>query len=223
MRLYIVLSSLLFLPALVAAPSSPQAAYGHGGHGLHSQTHLNYVGVASCVFEIADLTRDRALSQLELGLALNKYLSHVEQWMTGLTPVNVIAQCDTDHTQTVSWEEVMHPVRCLTIAQVEGLAKWLCSRAQHRDFSFDEYLQTSYNIQAGFAQGTPLKSLFSEAQKNMRDQSRVRQATLARIFQTDRLSSEVSDLLKGITEPVSLIALVWAFPLLVVALLVACI
>jgi len=212
----------LLVVAVAVAAASPVQEFGAGGRGLASAKHLNYESVMSCLFELADINHNGRLEELELRLVMDRYVTKAEQLYDGLSPSRIIAACDTDRSMAVNWTEALELPRCLTTAQVEGIAKWVCSRAKHSDFSFDEYLAAAVHIQQGFIEGNGLKTIASEMMRALAAQNDARAAFLARQAGVPRLSSTVNDLLLGIRKPASVIALVWAFPLLVIALVVAC-
>ena len=148
------LTSLLVLLSIstVLAVSNPAKTFGHGGHGIRAKQRLDYDGVMACVFELSDVNTDKQLSVVELRIILNRYLSTYEQALSGLTPHRIIAACDTDNSQQVSWIEAIEDPHCLTLPQVEGLAKWLCSRARQGDFALADYIKLSEELQRGYWQ-----------------------------------------------------------------------
>ncbi len=214
-RLYIVACALLLVVS--ARPNS----FGHGGHGMHSKVHLNWAGVINCLFELVDLNHDRQLSRIELDAIITKYITTVEQAIDGLSPHRLLAACDTDGNHLINWTEAVMEPHCLTMAQTEGLAKWLCSRARHADYSFAEYTAIAYTIEDGFIHGKGFKSIVSETRRVMRDQTAARRALLARIHHTGRLSDEVDQLVNDLAQPASVLAIAVAIPLFLLALCVA--
>lgn len=205
--------------------ANPVREYGAGGRGLASANRLNYVSVMACLFELADINHDAALSEVELRLVLDRYVTSMEQLMDGLTPHRIIATCDTDIDARVSWDEAaLQRPRCLTVEQVEGIAKWVCSRARHSDFTFDEYIQGALTLQQGFAEGHGLKTVAAEMMRTLAMQSATRKLYLARqAGVTSRETSTGAGLIDSVRKPVSWMSSIWAVPLIVLALVVACI
>lgn len=205
--------------------SSPRHRYGHGGHGLAaSATALSYQGVMACVFELADVNHDRTLSQVELRLALRRWVGSVEQALDGLTEHRILAQCDTDSSRSVSWAEVIEEPRCLSLPQVEGLAKWMCARARHGDFVFDEYKAVATVIEEGLVSGKGFKSISYEFQALMKSQTDARRAAIARQLHQPRLSDEVDAILVDLGAAVStIVVLPISVALVVLSLAIACI
>lgn len=201
------------------------AAVEASGHGARAARHLDYEAVWSCVFSLVDVNHDMELSPAELMVGINRWVSGTEQALDGLSPHTLIAHCDTDDSGSISWAEARDPaVRCLSLAQMEGLAKWMCSRARHGDFAFDEWTALQDTIEKGIVEGNGLKSIKSEFMALQRSQSDARRAALARQHNLPRLSDEldglVSDAGDFITQP---LALVIALFIVASALLVACI
>lgn len=221
MRLYSILAALLLIAAVAVTHASPAKKYGHGGHGMHSKVHLNWAAVIDCMFELVDLNHDTQLSRIELDAVVNRYVSKTEQLLSGISPYRLLASCDSDGNHLINWTEATMEPHCLTLAQTEGIGKWLCSRARHKDYSFAEFTDVAYNVEDGFIQGHGFKSLAGEARKVMRDQTAARRALLARIHHTGRLSKEVDNLVQGFTQPASLLAVLVAVPLIGLALCVA--
>lgn len=199
--------------------------FSHGGHGARAARRIDYEAVWSCVFSLVDVNHDLKLSHAELTHGINRWVSTTEQALDGLSPHTLMAHCDTDDSGSISWAEARDPaVRCLTLAQMEGLAKWLCSRAKHGDFAFDEWTALQDTIQKGIVEGKGLKSIKNEFMALERSQTEARRAALARQHNVPRLSDEldglVSDASDFITQP---LALVIAIFIVAAALLVACI
>lgn len=217
------IGSLLVVLSLVVATAlaSPAKKYGHGGHGLHATQYKDYQGVLGCFFKEADLNHDGQLSEVELRIVLNKYLSTHEQVLDQLTPHRILAQCDTDSSRQVTWAEATEEPRCLTLAQTEGLAKWVCSRAEHSDFSFSEFVQLSEDIERGLLSGKGLKSIQTDLQALRASQNAARRAALARRLHAPRISSEVDALLNDLGSVTQVFAIPIAVVIVVFALIVA--
>ena len=196
--------------------------YGHGGHGIHSDIHLNWAAVINCLFEVVDLNHDSQLHRIELDTIINRYVTIGEQVIEGISPYRLLAACDTNGDHVINMTEAIMEPHCLTLGQTEAIAKSLCSRAKHKDYSFAGYTAIAYTIENGFIQGHGLKSIMSETQRIMLDQTGARRAALARIHHTGRLSKEVDQLVNNLSQPASLLALVVAVPLFMLALCVAC-
>lgn len=202
--------TLLICILLVAAVAAPQIA-------------LSYQGALSCLFELGDINKDRVLSGTELRAVLGRWLGPMERALGGLTDHRLVAQCDTDVSGTISWEEVIEEPRCLTLAQVEGLAKWLCARARHGNFEFDEYLGVAIHMKQGLMSGQGLKTIQSEYNRIASSQTDARRAALARTMHEERLSEEVTALISDTGAALSnIVVLPIALFILALALVVAC-
>ena len=211
----------LFLAMALA--SSSAARYGPGGRGFKATTALSYQGVLSCVFELTDINKDGQLSIGELRLALQRWLKPMERALDGLTEHRLIAQCDTDSSGAISWDEAIEEPRCITLAQVEGLAKWMCARAKHGDFVFDEYLGVAMHMQQGLVSGKAFKTVQSEFDRLAKSQTDARRAALARSINKPRLSSEVDALISDLGSALSNVVVIpIAIFIVVLSLAVAC-
>lgn len=214
--------ALLVLMAAAFVAASP-ARYGPGGTGMSATSSLSYDGVLACVFELADTGRDGQLSAVELRIALRRWVRTPEQLLDGLTEHRLMQQCDTDRSGTISWAEAIEQPRCLSIPQVEGLAKWLCARAKHGNYVFSEYRATALAIEEGLVSGQGLKSVAAQFQALAKSRADVDRAALARQLQQPRLSDEVNSLVSDLGAAVSnVVVLPLAAIIIVIALLVAC-
>jgi hypothetical protein len=211
---------ILCAATLVAAAAT---RYGHGGHGFKASTVLSYQGVLACVFELTDINNDRQLSGVELRVALSRWLKPMERALDGLTEHRLLAQCDTDSSGTISWQEAIEEPRCITLSQVEGLAKWMCARAKHGDFVFDEYLGMAVHLQQGLVSGKALKTFRQEFDLMAKSQTDARRAALARSTHTARFSDEVNALISDFGSTVSNVVVVpIAVFIVVLSLFIAC-
>jgi len=216
--------SLLFAFFVVITHATPNAAktYGRGGGGLHAMSTLDYEGIASCLFEITDINSDAELSEMELRIAFNRYITPTEQILDGLGIHRFIAQCDTDNSRQVSWKEMIEIPHCLSLAQTEGLAKWLCSRARHGDFTFDRYVEVASSIRDGLLSGQSMKTIQSAFRVMQESQTDARRAAIARSLNAERLSSQVNEILAPLKTGSQVLAIPIAVIIIVVALFVSC-
>lgn len=192
------------------------------GRGAQASQRLGYEGVMACFFELADLNHDAQLSEIEMNTVLGRWVSRTEQVMDLLTAHRILVACDTDNSRQVSWHEITEVPRCLTLSQTEGIAKWVCSRARHGDFSFSEYVQLQDTIQAGMFSGNTVTGIQAGLRALHESQTAARQAALARELNTERLSPEVNSLITGLGSVSQIAAIPIAGVIVVMALLVAC-
>lgn len=182
-------------------------------------TRLSYQGVVSCVMEVGDLNADGELSELELRLLLDRWVTAPERIVDRLTPGALLHQCDTDNSESVSWKEISQdPPRCLTLTQTAGLAKWVCSRAQHGDFVFDEYAALTDAMEAGLLSGKGLKSISDAYTTLVNSRTGVQRAALARKLNVERLSPQINELFNDVGTAVSS---VFTIPIAVVIIIIA--
>lgn len=220
MSAYTLLYTLLVV--CVYALPDPAKTYGRGGGGLHALQALNYDGIASCLFEIADINNDAELSELELRIAFGRYITSTEQVIDGLGVHRFIAQCDTDNSRQVSWKELIEMPHCLSLPQTEGLAKWLCSRAKHGDFTFDKYVEVASNIRDGLMSGQSLGAIEFAFRAIKESQTDARRAAIARNLKAERLSSQVNAIIAPLKTGSQVLAIPIAVIIIAVALFVSC-
>ena len=217
----LLLASLLLSATATAAPS-PAKTYGSGGRGLHATSRLDYSSVVSCLFELVDINHDTELTELELRIALTRWVSTTEQVLGGLTVHRFMAQCDTDNSRTVSWKEATENPHCLTIGQTEDVAKWMCSRARHGDFAFDQYVAVTVAMRDGLASGNGMRSIASQFRVLMDSQNDARRAALARTLHTERFSDEIDSLIAGLGSVSTVLTLPIAGAIIAMTLFVSC-
>lgn len=216
-------AALLILCAALVVCTATTSRYGHGGHGFKASTALSYQGVLACVFELVDINKDRQLSGVELRLALSRWLKPMERALDGLTEHRLLAQCDTDSSGAISWQEATEEPRCVTLSQVEGLAKWMCARAKHGDFVFDEYRGMAMHLQDGLVSGKALKTFKQEFDHMVKSQTDARRAALARTIHKERFSDEVDALISDFGSAVSNVVVIpIAVFIVVLSLFIAC-
>lgn len=186
---------------------------------LVDATRLSYQGVASCLMEVGDLNTDAELSELELRLLLDRWVTTPERIMDQLTVGALLHQCDTDNTRSVSWKELSQdPPRCLTLTQTAGIAKWVCSRARNGDFVFDEYAALTETMEAGLLSGKGLKSISDVYTTLVNSRTGVQRAALARTLHVERLSPQINELFNDVGTAVST---VFTIPIAVVIIIIA--
>lgn len=204
-------------PIAVLLVFAVAAVSASAGRGLHASQRMGYQGVMACLFELTDLNHDAQLSESELRASLDHWLSRTEQVMDALTPHHILAACDTNNSRQVSWAEITDEPRCLTLAQTEGIAKWLCSRALHGDFTFEGFVSLSEGIRSSLVRGDALAGIASSMRALHDSQTGARRAALARRINAERLSPEVDKLLTDI-KPLTHVA---AFPIAIVIIMMA--
>jgi hypothetical protein len=217
----------LFLLAITAAAAaavdfssshrkhiSPAKLYGHGGRGVLASETLNYEGVITCVLEIADRSFDARLNHIELEQALDRYVSAYEQLAGGLSAATIIAQCDSDRDGVLSQSELSVEASCLRRAQLESLTRYLCDRAKHKDYVFDQYRATYDSLRAAIAQDG-IRGLVQRGMETVREVGAPHEGRYARL---DSPSSKRKDLIGARLEPEFILAgLFVVFIVLVVA------
>jgi hypothetical protein len=203
--------ALLLLLAALAVPGcakhakhvSPAKLYGHGGRGVMASETLNYDGVISCLFEVADRSYDARLNHLELDQALTRYTTPYEQLTSGLSAAQLIAQCDTlERDGVLSHDELAPERRCLRTAQLEALTRYVCDRAKHRDYVYAQYQQTYDQLRAAIAQNGA-KGLFEQGMQTLRELGAPHAGRHARIDVPDE---QTNDLIGARLEPEIILA-----------------
>jgi len=156
------------LAALVTATShkSPAELYGNGGHAQNSAIRLNRGAVLSCLMELGDINHDAVLSELELNSLLDRYVGPYEQAIGGLSTARMLARCAAPPAlHAITWDELSAEPLCLSTAQMQSAATYVCARAMHKDFTFDEFLAPLDRINTAFAQGATIKTVISDAER----------------------------------------------------------
>jgi hypothetical protein len=144
MRVFIFLLALLLCGSGVFCSSkhpSPIELYGQGGRDIFTHNVLTKQEIVSCFFSICDFTRDQQLDKVELNKCLSgptAYLTAFEASASNLNSYSLLKQCDFDGDHLISFQE-MHDSNCVHMAQLEAMAANLCSRAQHGEYTYEEW------------------------------------------------------------------------------------
>jgi hypothetical protein len=194
---------------------SPAKLYGHGGRGVMASETLNYDGVISCLFEVADRSYDARLNHIELEQVLARYTTPYEQLTSGLSAAQFAAQCDSvERDGVLSRDELSSERHCLRTAQLEALTRYVCDRAKHRDYVYAQYQQTYDQLRAAIAQNGA-KGLLEQGMHTLREMAAPHAGRHARIEVPDE---QTNDLIGARLEPEIILAgLFVVFIVLVVA------
>lgn len=163
--------------------------------GIMASTRLGYDSVAACFFELADLSHDGVVTKAEMQVVFDRWITRFEQGIDQLTPDTLLAQCDTDNSQQITWKEMTGLPHCLTITQTAGLARWLCSKARHGNFIFDGFAQVEEAFEIGILSGHGFKSVQTQYALMLDSVRGEQRDALARTHNTTRFSSEIDDLI----------------------------
>ncbi len=157
---------LLILAVGFARHQSPVELYGSGGRGIVTEHSVDRLAVISCFLEIADIDRDTRISVIELRRVLKagQYITAMEKLFANLDETRILRHCDTNKDGMLSLTE-LEALTCLNTAQIEAIARYICSRVKHIDMGYDEYRRKFDEANVAIKSGESLWSVFKSGVK----------------------------------------------------------